>query len=208
MTKEDISHYLPYAKGAKTLEDAFRFFQKAEYIEDPTFPKAACIENPGKELIQLKYHYNSIVAHIYEYHPSGVCISLGYRYFHNIEEASIYLFQTAFATEAMNAMEKTDNLQMNTILKWKTCMSYINLFIEKQVFNLSAQVKILEDIVNECSSLTIKVETLKKYSFRVAEKNAKEFEDLMGISHDWFDYHDAGHWRWALTKMEPSFQLV
>lgn len=208
MTKEDISHYLPFARGAKTLQDAFRLFQNAEQTEDPTFPRAACIENPGKELIQLKYDYNSIVAHIYEYHPSNVCISLGYRYFHNIEEASIYLFQTAFATEAINALENPENDEADSIDKWKTCISYINLFIERQVFSLSAKVKILEDIVNECSSLNIKVETLKKYSFRLAEKNALEFEELMGISHEWFDYHDPGHWRWALTKMEPSFQVA
>lgn len=208
MTKEDISHYLPYAKGVKTLEDAFKFFQKSENLEDPTFPKFACFENPGKDLLKLNYHYNSIVAHIYEFHPSGVRISLGYRYFFSIEQASIYLFQTAFATDAINAIEKPDEIQQDSITKWKTSMSYINLFIEKQVFNLSAKVKILEDIVNECSSLNIKVETLKKYSFRIAEKHSAEFGDLMDISHDWFDYKDHGHWRWALSKMEPSFQLV
>ena len=208
MTKEDISHYLPYAKGAKTLDDAFKFFQQPEHSEDPTFPRLACMENPGIELLKLKYHYNSIVAQIYEYHPTGLRISLGYRYFISIEEASVYLFQTAFATEAINALENPDKIRSEPIDKWKTCMNYINLFIERQVFNLSAKVKILEDVVNECSSLSIKVETLKKYSFRLAEKHASEFEAIMGISHEWFDYNDHGHWRWALSKMEPSFQLA
>lgn len=208
MTKEDISHYLPYAKGAKSLEDAFRIFQQPENTEDPTFPDVACMENPGIELLKLKYHYNSIVAQIFEYHPSGLKISLGYRYFFCIEEASVYLFQTAFATEAINALENPENIDSDSMGKWKTCMNYLNLFIDKQVFNLAAKVKILEDIVNECSTLHIKVETLKKYSFRLAEKHKTEFEALMSISHEWFDYKDPGHWRWALSKMEPSFQLV
>lgn len=208
MTKKDISHFLPYAKGAKNLDEAFRLFQEAEYTEDPTFPKTACMDNPGIELLEKNFHYNSIVAHIFEHHPSGVRISLGYRYFISVEEAAIYLFQTAFATEAINALEKSTDPEPDSMEKWKTCMNYINLFIERNVFNLSAKVKILEDIVNECSSLTIKLETLKKYSFRIAEKHSDEFEALMGISHDWFDFNDHGHWRWALSKMEPSFQLA
>lgn len=208
MKKEDISRYLPYAKGAKTLEQAFELFQQAENTEDPTFPSIACVENPGIELLNNNFNYNSIVAHLFESHPSGVVISLGYRYFRNIEEASIYLFQTAFATEAVNVLENPERAGEEPMNKWETCINYINLFIEKQVFNESAKAKILEDIVNECSSVNIKVESLKKYAFSLAEKYGAEFEALLGISAEWFDYRDPGHWRWALTKMESSFQMV
>jgi|GEM_PF-6608537 len=208
MTQEDVLYYLPFAEEVKTLTDAFKLFQKGNSANDPIYPKIACLENPGKELFMRNYNGESVVASITEQYNTGIKLNLGNRYFKNIEDASRYLFQLAFATDAMNAIDKPAKIQKEIIEKWKTLANYIKLFIEKEVFLMSVKVKILEDIVSESHSLSINVETMRKHSKRIAEKYADEFESEMGKSFIWFDYHNPSHWRWALSRMEPSYNLT
>jgi len=208
MTQEDVLYYLPFAKEVKTLAEAFKLFQKCETAEDPIYPKTACLDDPGKELFMHNFNGESVVASIYEHYTNGLRLNLGNRYFKNIEEASRYMFQLAFATDAMNAIDKSEEDQKAIIKRWKTLANYIRLFIEKELFLMSVKVKILEDIVSECPSLSINVETMRKHSKRIAEKYADEFENKMGKSFLWFDYHNPEHWRWALSKMEPSYVLA
>jgi len=207
MTQEDILYYLPFATEVKTLAEAFKLFQKCETAEDPVYPKKVCLENPAKELFTRNFNGDSVVASIHEKYPNGLRLNLGHRYFKDIDEASRYMFQLAFATDAMNAIDKPEEVQKEIIEKWKTLANYLRIFVEKEVFLMSVKVKVLEDIVSECTTLTINIETMRKHSKRMADKYSADFEKEMGKSSLWFDYHNPEHWRWAISKMEPSYVL-